>query len=58
VRLRGRVAGFLSQVNGDGPPLPHTAVDQYGNVNVSRLALRPHVTAGCGGFVDITAAAA
>jgi propionate CoA-transferase len=30
-------------------------VDKEGNVNVSRLALRPHVTAGCGGFVDITA---
>jgi acyl CoA:acetate/3-ketoacid CoA transferase len=26
-----------------------------GSVNVSRLATRPHVTAGCGGFVDITA---
>jgi acyl CoA:acetate/3-ketoacid CoA transferase len=26
-----------------------------GSVNVSRLASRPHVTAGCGGFVDITA---
>jgi propionate CoA-transferase len=30
-------------------------VDKEGSVNVSRLALRPHVTAGCGGFVDITA---
>lgn len=29
-------------------------VDQYGNVNVSRLASRPHVTAGVGGFIDIT----
>ena len=28
-----------------------------GSVNVSRLGLRPHVTAGCGGFVDITARA-
>ena len=26
-------------------------------MNVSKLALRPHVTAGCGGFVDITARA-
>jgi propionate CoA-transferase len=26
-----------------------------GSVNVSRLAARPHVTAGAGGFVDITA---
>jgi acyl CoA:acetate/3-ketoacid CoA transferase len=30
-------------------------VDRHGNVNVSRLAARPHVTAGVGGFVDITA---
>src|SRR5438445_48717 len=30
-------------------------VDRFGNVNVSRLAARPHVTAGVGGFVDITA---
>jgi len=27
------------------------------SVNVSKLGLRPHVTAGCGGFVDITARA-
>jgi acyl CoA:acetate/3-ketoacid CoA transferase len=32
-------------------------VDRYGNVNVSRLAVKPHVTAGVGGFVDITARA-
>jgi propionate CoA-transferase len=32
-------------------------VDQEGNVNVSRLASRPHVTAGCGGFIDITSTA-
>lgn len=30
-------------------------VDQEGNVNVSRLSAMPHVTAGVGGFVDITA---
>jgi acyl CoA:acetate/3-ketoacid CoA transferase len=30
-------------------------VDADGSVNVSRLAAKPHVTAGCGGFVDITA---
>jgi acyl CoA:acetate/3-ketoacid CoA transferase len=29
-------------------------VDAEGNVNVSRLASKPHVTAGAGGFVDIT----
>jgi propionate CoA-transferase len=32
-------------------------VDREGNVNVSRLAARPHVTAGAGGFIDITARA-
>jgi acyl CoA:acetate/3-ketoacid CoA transferase len=32
-------------------------VDAEGCVNVSRLAARPHVTAGVGGFVDITARA-
>ncbi len=30
-------------------------VDQAGSVNVSRLAAKPHVTAGCGGFIDIVA---
>ncbi|WP_099828157.1 acyl CoA:acetate/3-ketoacid CoA transferase [Oceaniglobus indicus] len=30
-------------------------VDVQGNVNVSRLAKKPWLTAGCGGFVDITA---
>lgn len=29
-------------------------IDLDGSVNVSRLAARPHVTAGAGGFVDIT----
>src|SRR5215216_6862525 len=32
-------------------------VDTAGNVNVSRLRGKPHVTAGAGGFIDITAAA-
>ncbi len=32
-------------------------IDRHGNVNVSKLGLRPHVTAGAGGFVDITARA-
>lgn len=30
-------------------------VDAHGNVNVSKLAKKPYLTAGCGGFVDITA---
>lgn len=29
-------------------------IDPDGSVNVSKLAARPHVTAGAGGFVDIT----
>ncbi len=32
-------------------------IDRHGSVNVSKLAARPHVTAGAGGFVDITARA-
>lgn len=30
-------------------------VDRDGNVNVSKLGKKPYLTAGCGGFVDITA---
>lgn len=30
-------------------------VDREGNVNVSKLGKKPFLTAGCGGFVDITA---
>jgi propionate CoA-transferase len=30
-------------------------VDTQGNVNVSKLGKKPYLTAGCGGFVDITA---
>ncbi|MBV9290046.1 MAG: acyl CoA:acetate/3-ketoacid CoA transferase [Hyphomicrobiales bacterium] len=32
-------------------------IDRTGSVNVSKLGVRPHVTAGAGGFVDITARA-
>jgi acyl CoA:acetate/3-ketoacid CoA transferase len=32
-------------------------IDREGSINVSKLGVRPHVTAGCGGFVDITARA-
>lgn len=32
-------------------------IDRRGNVNVSKLGAFPHVTAGVGGFVDITARA-
>jgi propionate CoA-transferase len=29
-------------------------IDRRGNVNVSKLGAKPYLTAGCGGFVDIT----
>jgi propionate CoA-transferase len=32
-------------------------IDTEGNVNVSKLGKKPYLTAGCGGFVDITARA-
>ena len=32
-------------------------IDARGSVNVSRLPSRPYLTAGCGGFIDITARA-
>ncbi len=48
---------FFQGAGFDSSCLSFLQVDQFGNVNVSRLALRPHVTAGCGGFVDITAGA-
>jgi len=39
----------------DASLLSFLEVDRLGNVNVSKLAQRPYLTAGCGGFVDITA---
>ena len=41
----------------DASLLSFLEIGQDGSVNVSRLAFRPHVTAGAGGFVDITARA-
>jgi propionate CoA-transferase len=32
-------------------------IDEGGSINVSKLGVRPHVTAGAGGFMDITARA-
>ncbi len=32
-------------------------IESHGSVNVSKLGVRPHVTAGAGGFVDITSRA-
>ena len=41
----------------DATLLSFLEIGADGSVNVHRLAARPHVTAGCGGFVDITARA-
>lgn len=41
----------------DASLLSFLQIDRHGSVNVSRLSARPHVTAGAGGFVDITARA-
>ena len=41
----------------DASLLSFLQIDRHGSVNVSKLSARPHVTAGCGGFVDITARA-
>jgi acyl CoA:acetate/3-ketoacid CoA transferase len=41
----------------DASLLSFLQIDSQGSVNVSKLAVRPHVTAGAGGFVDITARA-
>lgn len=39
----------------DAAFLSFLEVDAEGNVNVSKLGKKPYLTAGCGGFVDITA---
>ena len=41
----------------DASLLSFLEIDSEGSVNVSKLSHRPHVTAGAGGFVDITARA-
>lgn len=46
-----QAAGF------DASLLSFLQIDKDGSVNVSKLTARPHVTAGAGGFVDITARA-
>ena len=38
----------------DATFLSFLEVDVQGNVNVSKLGKKPYLTAGCGGFVDIT----
>lgn len=39
----------------DAALLSFLQVDRHGSVNVSKLGSKPYLTAGCGGFVDITA---
>jgi acyl CoA:acetate/3-ketoacid CoA transferase len=46
-----QAAGF------DASLLSFLQIDKDGSVNVSKLTARPHVTAGAGGFVDITSRA-
>ena len=46
---------YFHGAGSDRSLLSFMQVDADGNVNVSRLAARPHVTAGAGGFIDITA---
>jgi hypothetical protein len=41
----------------DASLLSFLQIDRSGSVNVSKLSAKPHVTAGAGGFVDITARA-
>lgn len=49
--------GYLQGGGFDRTLLSFLQVDGNGSVNVSRLAAKPHVTAGVGGFIDITARA-
>jgi propionate CoA-transferase len=39
----------------DAALLSFMQVDRDGSVNVSKLGTKPYLTAGCGGFIDITA---
>jgi acyl CoA:acetate/3-ketoacid CoA transferase len=41
----------------DASLLSFLQIDRNGSVNVSKLGVRPHVTAGAGGFIDITSRA-
>jgi propionate CoA-transferase len=46
---------YLQGAGFDVALLSFLQVDGNGSVNVSKLAGKPYLTAGCGGFVDITA---
>ncbi len=45
---------FFQGAGFDQALLSFLEIDAAGNVNVSRIAARPHITAGAGGFIDIT----
>lgn len=45
---------YLQGAGFDVALLSFLQIDRDGSVNVSRLASKPYLTAGCGGFVDIT----
>ncbi|MGO7969205.1 hypothetical protein ACC720_38745, partial [Rhizobium ruizarguesonis] len=55
VRVRRAAKGEVEQRHAADRALLEIGKD--GSVNVSKLSFRPHVTAGAGGFVDITALA-
>ena len=48
---------YFQGVGFDMSLLSFLQIDRQGCVNVSKLGVRPHVTAGAGGFIDITARA-
>lgn len=48
---------FLQSAGFDATCLSFIQIDQHGNVNVSHLPGKSHVSAGIGGFADITSAA-
>lgn len=48
---------YFQSAGFDASLLSFLQIDESGSVNVSSLPVRPHVTAGAGGFVDITARA-
>ncbi len=48
---------YFQSAGFDATLLSFLQIDRNGSVNVSKLPFRPHVTAGAGGFVDITSRA-
>jgi len=48
---------YFQSAGFDAALLSFLQIGEDGSVNVSKLSVRPHVTAGAGGFVDITARA-